>query len=167
MAYEKMTGEELRMTVLLQLMWGVMRGSGAKALERRLRTTPTGWKMFRQAFGLLDKMFPQLEDTIPDRQLVQINQTIKNGEVVVKLRRAGKYDDDWNVVRAETLAVAVGYAMRGECALCVKDRADIKRCQLRKTIDELCPPNTFETMGCIYRDLAHAHVYPDTDPNKI
>lgn len=167
MAYEKMTGEELRMTVLLQLMWGVMRGSGRKALERRLRTTPRGWVMFRQAFGLLDKMFPQLEATINDRQLVQINQTIHNGEVVVKLRRAGKYDDDWNVVRADTLATAVGYAMRGECALCVKDRADIKRCPLRKAIDELCPPNTYETMGCIYRDLAHEHVYPDTEPNKV
>ena len=43
----------------------------------------------------------------------------------------------------------------------------IKRCPLRKAIDELCPPNTYETMGCIYRDLAHEHVYPDTEPNKI
>ena len=164
---KKLTGEELRMVVLLQLMWGALRGSGAKTLEKRLRDTPSGWKMFRQAFGLLSRSFDQLEDTIPLRQLHQINSTIHNGEVAVKLKRAGKYDDDMNVVRADALALAVGYAMRGECALCVKDRADIKRCPLRKAIDELCPPNTYETMGCIYRDLAHEQEYPDTEPGKI
>ena len=93
--------------------------------------------------------------------------TIKNGEVAVKLRRAGVYDDDMNVVCADTLSVVVGTAMRAECMLCVKDRAEIKRCRLRKAIDELCPPQSYETMTCVYRDLALDHVFPDTDPSKI
>lgn len=166
-AFMKMTGEEIRMTVLLRIMWGTMRGRGEQKLEKRLRSIPRGWMMYKQAFGLLTKVFDGLEKTIPDRQLAQINNTIRNGEVSVQLRRAGAYDDDMNVVRADTLAVVIGYAMRAECMLCVKDRADIKRCPLRKAIDELCPPESYKTASCVYRDLALDHVYPDTDPNKL
>ena len=165
--YEKMTGEEIRMTVLLRIMWGAMNGKGGQALEKRLRSFPRGWMQFRQAMGLMNAMFKGLEKTINDRQLLQINNTIRNGEVSVQLRRAGAYDDDMNVVRANTLGVVVGYAMRAECMLCVKDRADIKRCALRKAIDELCPPESYETHTCVYRDLALDHVYPDTEPNKL
>ena len=166
-AFMKMTGEEIRMTVLLRIMWATMDGKGAKTLEKRLRSIPRGWMRFRQAMGLLDRMFDTLVPTINDRQLAQINNTIKNGEVTVKLKRAGAYDDDMNVVRADALAVAVGTAMRAECMLCVKERADLKRCPLRKAIDELCPPESYKTSTCVYRDLALDHVYPDTDPNKL
>lgn len=165
--YEKMTGDEIRMTVLLRIMWGTMNGKGGQALRQRLKSFPRGWMQFRQAMGLLDAMFKGLEKTINDRQLLQINNTIANGEVSVKLRRAGAYDDDMNVVRADTLGVVVGSAMRAECMLCVKDRAEIKRCRLRKAIDELCPPESYETHTCVYRDLALDHVYPDTEPDKI
>lgn len=163
----KMTGEEIRMTVLLRIMWGAMNGKGGQALEKRLRSFPRGWMQFRQAMGLMNAMFNGLEKTINDRQLLQINNTIRNGEVSVQLRRAGAYDDDMNVVRANTLGVVVGYAMRAECMLCVKDRADIKRCPLRKAIDELCPPESYKTATCVYRDLALDHVYPDTEVNKL
>ena len=165
--FVKMTGDEIRMTVLLRIMWGTMNGKGGQALQKRLKSFPRGWMQFRQAMGLLDAMFRGLEKTINDRQLLQINNTISNGEVSVKLRRAGAYDDDMNVVRADTLGVVVGSAMRAECMLCVKDRADIKRCRLRKAIDELCPPESYETHTCVYRDLALDHVFPDTDPDKI
>lgn len=167
MAYEKMTGEEIRMTVLLRIMWGTMGGKGGQTLERRLHTIPRGWMMYRQAFGLLTAVFNGLEKTINDRQLAQINNTIRNGEVSVKLRRAGVYDDDMNVVRAGTLSVVIGCAMRAECMLCVKTDAEIKRCALRKAIDELCPPQSYESATCVYRDLALDHVYPDMDPMKI
>lgn len=136
-------------------------------LKKRLCAIPRGWIRFRQAMGLLDAMFRDLEPTINDRQLCQINNTIRNGEISVQLRRAGAYDDDMNVVRADTLAVVVGSAMRAECMICVKERADIKRCRLRKAIDELCPPESYETRTCVYRDLALDHVYPDTEPSKI
>lgn len=165
--YRKMTGDEVRMTVLLRIMWGTMHGAGGEALEARLRSIPRGWTQFRQAMGLLGAMFDELERTITDRQLEQINNTIRNGEVSVKLRRAGAYDDDMNVVRADTLAAVVGAAMRAECMLCIKNTADIKRCPLRKAIDELCPPESYETSSCVYRDLALDHVYPDTEPGRI
>ena len=85
MGYVKMTGEEIRMTVMLRIMWATMNGKGGRTLEKRLRSFPRGWMQFRQATGLLDKMFAGLEKTITDRQLVQINNTIRNGEVSVKL----------------------------------------------------------------------------------
>lgn len=165
--YKKMTGEEIRMTVLTRIMYGVMHGRAGKVLEERLRSTPRGWVQYRQAVGLLGKVFDQLEHTITDRQLEQINSTIKNGEVSVKLRRAGIYDDDLNVVRADDISVIVGTVMRAECMICLKERADIKRCALRTAIDGCCPPESYETSGCIYRDLALDHVYPDTEPVKI
>ena len=165
--YQKMTGEELRMTVLLRIMWGTMHGKGGEALEKRLRSFPRGWMQFRQAMGLLEAMFNGLERTITDRQLEQINNTIRGGEVCVKLRRAGAYDDDMNVVRADALGAVVGAAMRAECMICVKNTADIKRCALRKAIDELCPPDSYETGSCVYRDLALDHIYPDTEPVKV
>lgn len=165
--HEKMTGEEVRMTVLLRIMWGAMNGKGGQALKRRLSLIPRGWTRFRQAMGIIDAIFRDMEPTITDRQFNQINNSITNGEVSVKLKRAGAYDDDMNVVRADALAVAVGTAMRAECMLCVKDRADIKRCPLRRAIDELCPPESYKTASCVYRDLALDHVYPDTDPNKL
>lgn len=140
---------------------------GGQALEKRLRSIPRGWIRFRQAMGLLDRMFIDLEPTINDRQLCQINNTIRGGEISVQLRRADAYDDDMNVVRADTLGVVVGAAMRAECMICVKERADIKRCKLRKAIDELCPPESYETHTCVYRDLALDYVYPDTEPSKI
>lgn len=164
---QKMTGEELRMTVLLRIMWGTMHGKGGETLEKRLRSFPRGWMQFRQAMGLLEAMFNGLERTITDRQLEQINNTIRGGEVCVKLRRAGVYDDDMNVVRADALGAVVGAAMRAECMICVKNTADIKRCALRKAIDELCPPDSYETGSCVYRDLALDHIYPDTEPDKI
>lgn len=164
--YSKMNGEEIRMTVLLRIMWGAMHGRAAAVLEKRLRSTPRGWTQFRQAAGLLSAVFCGLEKTIGDRQLAQINNTILNGEVCVKLRRAGVYDDDMTVVRSDQLAVVVGAAMRAECMLCVKDHGDIRRCRLRRAIDELCPPQSWETRGCVYRDLALDHIYPDTEPEK-
>lgn len=160
MEREKLTGEELRMIVLMRCMWGMIDGRGKRALEKRLRMTEHGWKMYRQAFGLLTKMFNELRETIPQRQLCQIDMTLEHGEVGVRLQRASQYDDDMTVVRAQPIETVVGCVLAAECAICVRERADVKRCLLRKAIDEICPPNSYETTGCVYRDLALEKALP-------
>ena len=47
--YEKMTGDEIRMTVLLRIMWGTMNGKGGagapaapEELSKRLDAVPAG-----------------------------------------------------------------------------------------------------------------------------
>lgn len=158
---QKLNGRELAMLELLVMMHGMMHGRGTKDLEGLMRrSAPNGWVQFRQAMGILDKLLDKVYDAIPVSNLRMIDNMMRNGEVSIKLQRAGAYDDDLTIAPAKELTMVINCAMHAECAMCLKNRADIKRCELRRALDAINPPETFETTSCPYRDVVLASDKP-------
>ena len=52
-------------------------------------------------------------------------------------------------------------AMRGECAMCIREGRDVKRCRLRDALLPVAPPSEFSRYGCEYRQPASQLVQGD------
>jgi len=151
---QKLNGRELAMLELLVMLHGMLKGRGTRDLEGLMRrASPRGWMRYRQALGILDKLLDDVYAAIPLQNLKMIDNMMRNGEIGIKLRRAGAYDDDMTVVPVDGVRVLLNTCLHAECAMCLKDRADIKRCTLRKAMDAINPPESFETTSCVYRDV--------------
>lgn len=158
---QALNGRELAMLELLVMLHGMLKGRGTEYLESLVhRSGPLGWMRYRQALGILDKLLDGIYEVIPLKNLKALDNMMRNGEVGIKLRRAGAYDDDMTVVPVDDLRVLINTAMHAECAMCLKGRADIKRCALRRAMDAINPPRKMETMSCVYRDCVVASEMP-------
>ena len=151
---QKLNGRELAILELLVMLHGMMKGRGTRDLEGLMRRSgPRGWMRYRQALGILEKLLDDVYAVIPLQNLRMLDNMMRNGEVNIKLRRAGAYDDDMALVPVEHVKVLINTGMHAECAICLRDRAQIKQCTLRKALDAINPPESFETTGCAYRDV--------------
>lgn len=158
---QKLNGRELAMLELLVMLHGMLHGRGTEYLEKLMRRAhPRGWTQFRQALGILDKLLDEVYEVIPIQNLRMLDNMMRNGEVSIKLRRAGAYDDDMTIVPAKELEVLINTSMHAECAMCLKGRAEIKACPLRRAMDAINPPRTLESNGCPYRDVVIAAPTP-------
>ncbi|MBR3797132.1 MAG: hypothetical protein IKK34_14065 [Clostridia bacterium] len=151
---KKLTGNELSLVQLLACLSGYLRGRGSKELEGVMRSVPRGWTRYRQAMGQIGRLLDDVYDVMPLNQLRQTENVLRNGEITIKLRRAGAYDDDMTVLAVPAVCELINTAMWAECAICLKDRAGVKQCALRKALEEIIPPDRWETTSCSYRDMA-------------
>jgi hypothetical protein len=135
---------------------------GQTVLEKRLRTIPNGWRNFRLALTTVEKLLMQVYDTLPDKTLRHMDRVHQCGEVIIRPRPAIKMPDDVQIVMTDDLRLIINTMIKHECAMCIKDAREQKKCKLRKALMDIAPPHELNENGlCNYIDVVAANEYGD------
>ena len=123
-------------------------------LRKRLESIPNGWRNFRLAVTTTQKILDQVYDTLPTKTLLHMQRLCKYGEVIIRPRPMIKMPDDVQIVAKDDLIMLLNTTIGSECALCVKDAAEQKKCKLRKCLMNVAPTGALRPDGlCSYIDV--------------
>lgn len=125
---------------------------GDSALESRLRTIPDGWRKYRLARSAIASVLEGLYATMPIKNVVYMNKLCSFGEVIVRPRTATP-TDDVQIVPTPELKLLINKVIENECAMCIKDQREQRKCKLRKALMFIAPPQEVNKDGCNYRDV--------------
>lgn len=132
------------------------------SVKERLRKTPNAWRDLCLLVRLVTKTQDRLLDTMPERRTAYYYSLAQHAKVAVELpgpAKRGRYI----MIDEKKLAAITEAAMCGECAVCMRDGRDVKRCLIREALLEVAPPEEIRdshtlAYGCEYRDIASALV---------
>lgn len=126
-----------------------------EVLKPRLDKIPNGWRDFRLAVTRTEKVLDAVYETLPAKTLRHMEKLSMLGEVVIRPKPMIKMPDDVQIVQSDDLRVLINSAMTAECAICVNDRREQKKCRLRKILSVIAPANTVSADGlCPYTNVA-------------
>jgi hypothetical protein len=126
-----------------------------EALKPRLEKIPNGWRDFRLAVTRTEKVLDAVYETLPAKTLKHMEKLSLHGEVVIRPRPMIKMPDDVQIVQTEDLRMLINSTMAAECAICVKDHREQKKCRLRKALSVMAPANILSSDGlCPYTNVA-------------
>lgn len=131
---------------------------GCEILKDRLNLIPNGWRNFRLAQATVSRLMDKIYETLPDKTLRHMARLCANGEIVIRPKAVIPRLDDAQIVLNEDLRVLVNHAMAAECAMCLKDPREQKKCELRRAMENVAPTAEIHKNGlCSYVDVAAAH----------
>lgn len=123
------------------------------ALRDRLRLIPHGWRQFRLLVSVLDRLMAAIYETIPNKGRMYLQNIVEHGEVLIRFVPVSR-NPEWKLVKDEDLAVLVNLAMAGECAICMKQGREAKKCKLRRALEDIAPPGEGNPAGgCGYMNV--------------
>lgn len=122
-------------------------------LEARLKSIPDAWRQYRIAQTAIAKALDALYATVPTKVLLHMQRLAKNGEVIIRQKSITKTNEA-QLVPEDVLKLLINLAMESQCAICLKDSKEAKRCKLRKGLMLIAPPDKVNESGCSYSDVA-------------
>lgn len=128
---------------------------GDKYLKDRLKLIPNGWRDFRLATKTVERLLTELYKTVPNSTRLHMQRVQECGQVIIRPHPAVKPANDTQIVILDDLLMLVNTAMAAECAVCLKDAREQKKCKLRKALMNMTPPKKLPESGlCVYADVA-------------
>lgn len=110
-------------------------GHMEKHFEPIVRRVPNGWRDFRLAQVVLDRLVGRILETIPPDQLRTIVEQVRISEIRYVTKRADNIaTDQWVMDRAD-LAFLANKAIETTCIAC--DGSCKNQCKLRRIVDDL------------------------------
>lgn len=152
MAITEMRSKELHRLEYIVALDAQLHG-GEEPLKGRLQGIPGGWDDYRMIRVKLSDLVRKLYETVPTSTLKHFHALEKAGEVVIRLKTIdarGKM----SCMMTSDLRMLINTCMADECAMCLKDTADIKACPLRKTLMNVAPPVNKPGRECPYSEAA-------------
>lgn len=147
-----LSGKELKCVEYLVAMESRVLEVG-DAMRERLKKIPNGWRQFRLLVSTLDRLMPEVYDTVPNKTRMYLKNIMENGEVLIRFIPVSR-NPEWKLVKDEDLAVLINLAMAGECAICMKQGREAKKCKLRGALENIAPPNNGHPAGgCGYMNV--------------
>lgn len=125
---------------------------GESRLEERLKLVPDAWRQYRIARTAMGKALAAIYQTLPIKQLRHMQNLCTYGEVIVRPRGAVRCDDV-QIVPTPELKFLINKVIESECAMCVKDSREQRRCKLRRALMLIAPPQEVKKDGCNYLDV--------------
>ena len=136
--------------------------SDRDAAEQRLKAYGDKWA--RRDIGLLLSLDNRLQEqmlmTMPDKRILYYQRMAKEAQIVVEFPGAARIDRHV-LMEVDDRAALAEAAMRGECAVCIKEGRDVKRCRLREALLPVAPPTEWSRYGCEYRQPASQLIQGD------
>ena len=126
---------------------------GSDAVKERLEPFKGAWRDLKLMEKLAEKIQECLSATLPPEKLLKYQKLVKHGKIYLDFPGASPKDDHI-LVSAKNAAFLAEYAIKGECALCMKDGREVKRCPLRDALLSIAPPTKVSEIGCEYRSVA-------------
>lgn len=147
-----LSGKELKCVEYLVAMESRVLEVG-DAMRERLKKIPNGWRQFRLLVSTLDRLMPEVYDTVPNKTRMYLKNIMENGEVLIRFIPVSR-NPEWKLVKDEDLAVLINLAMAGECAICMKQGREAKKCKLRGALENIAPPlEGHPAGGCGYMNV--------------
>lgn len=119
-------------------------------LKDRLSSIPNGWRDYRLLISLMGRLLERLYSTLPVKTLLRLEAMCKNGEVVIRLHPPSR-TPEYVLVLDTDLQLLINTAMAAECAICLKEGPEIKKCPLRKALDGIAPAYEEPGTMCAYQ----------------
>ena len=147
-----LTGKELKCVEYLVGMESRINESG-DALRERCKRIPNGWRDYRLIASTLDRLLTNLYTTVPYKGRLYLKKLIDNGEILIRERPLVR-TPEWRMIKDEDLATLVNTAMASECAICLREGKEAKKCKLRRALEDFAPPsNGHPAGGCGYMNV--------------
>lgn len=128
---------------------------GQKYLKDRLQTIPNGWRDFRLAAKATERVLDAVYETVPDKTRLHMQRIEECGQVVIRPNPAIKLPGDVQMVMVDDLLMLINSTIASECAVCLKDKREQKKCKLRKALMNIAPPRELPKNGlCVYSEVA-------------
>lgn len=154
-----LTGDEMRSFEMLGVAMTAL-GQVPKRMQERLRKIPNGWRDYRLIDAKLTNLFGRLCCTVATGHLMTLKKTVEFGRIKINVNPASKIEG-YAVAPQDALETIINTAMGHECALCVREGAELKNCPLKKAFSEVCFPEEPHGSGCWYKK--HAATRPLND----
>ena len=127
---------------------------GQEILRDRLRLIPNGWRDFRLAAKSTERVLDAVYNTLPNKTLIHMQKLAQNGQIVIRPKPTVKMHDDMQIVCADDLKLLINTTIASECAICVKDAKEQRKCKLRKALMNIAPTAAVHKDGlCAYVDV--------------
>ena len=124
-------------------------------LEKRLRSVPDLYRQYRIAKAAMSKALSGLYDTLPLSSLLRLQKTCANSEVLVRPKTTLAVQNDSLIVLQKDMTTLINAAMSAQCAVCLKVGKETKKCELRKCLLNIVPPEEIDnTFMCEYAKVA-------------
>lgn len=131
----------------------------SESVHARLAPFPGAWRDLRLMLYLVRKLQATLLDTLPDKKVAQLQNIALHGKFFIELP-GPLWKNRFVCVDEKSLTVMMQAAMVGECAMCLREGRDVKRCPLRAALIAITPPEKIldkhQVMGCEYWDIGGA-----------
>lgn len=123
-------------------------------IKERLKSIPDAWRQFRIMRAASEKLVTGLLDSLDLKTMKHVCGLVEHGEVLIRPRSFTK-QPDFQFVDHEDLRVLINAAMRSTCAMCMNRGSEVKKCELRKSLMVIAPPEEIPKNGaCPYQEVA-------------
>lgn len=136
---------------------------GSDVLRDRLTMVDRrGYSSLRLALGHLHRVEGLIYETMPTRQLRQLQTACRTGVVTLNLDRT-LLPKGYVPVADMDLNTIAAAAVNNKCALCLMDERECQSCPLRKSLITLWPPKEYNKYGrCPYQGVRWAEDATDS-----
>ena len=127
-------------------------------LKDRLKKIPNGWRNFRLAQATTEKVIDAIYGTLTPKTLLHLQRLCDHGEVVIRPKPMVPLKDDVHFILSEDLHTLINTSIAAECAMCLKEKPEQKKCKLRKALQDVAPVEALAYDGlCPYSRVALDH----------
>ena len=131
-----------------------------KFLEERLKSVPDLYRQYRIAQTAIGKVIDGLYTTVPTKTLLHMQKLSASGELVIRQKPVVRFDDVRFALISDLKDIA-NVVVANECAICLKDQREQRKCKLRKAMERVMPVDKVFEDKCQYRVVAENHEYGD------
>lgn len=126
-----------------------------KHMEARLKSIPGGWRDYRLAMKMVEKVVDAVYATMPEKVKRRMMLLCENGEVVIRPRPVATSHAYVQIVDNDDVKVISNRAIEGDCAICMKRDGAVRSCPLRRALLNVVPPSEIANDGtCPYQHVA-------------
>jgi hypothetical protein len=133
-----------------------------KHLENRLKSVPDLWRQYRIARTAIGKVINGLYDTVTPEAMAHMRNLAAHGEAVIRPVNSLNARTDCQILLRKDLDKLINITIGSTCSVCLKEGREIKKCELRKALLNICPPSIVSTDGlCVFTQVAANCEYGD------
>lgn len=109
------------------------------AADKRIAMVPNGKRDLAMIRSVSQKLFAKVGDTIPLKQLLQIQQNVKHATCYVGVAKIPEHQraQQYGSFLTHAACRALFVASEDHCRVCMLDKHQQKKCELRAALDEL------------------------------
>lgn len=125
-----------------------------KHMEDRLKSIKNGWRDYRLAMSMTERVLDAVYETMPLKTLRRFERLSELGEVVIRPKPAATAHAYVQIVENEDLKIIINRAIEGDCAMCMKFGGEVKACPLHRALMSVAAPEEIPNGGtCPYQHV--------------
>ena len=127
---------------------------GEFVIKPRIQAIDGAWRCWKSGISLLGVGLDAAIQTVSDDQMERLNTIFEHGELDINLPRVSINEQGGSIlaVHGAALERIVHHAMSNECGICIKEKHEVKRCDLYQALKGVIEPTSWDSSTCPYRD---------------